>query len=54
MSGIYRRLNDRIEARPDLVRDRRLSLSGREKAAVAVRALAASALPRGSTAGGWP
>jgi phytoene synthase len=42
MSGIYRSLNDRIEAHPDLVRDRRLSLSGREKAAVAVRALAGS------------
>ena len=57
LSGIYRRLNDRIEGRPELVRDRRLSLSGREKAAVAVRALAASALagmalPRRSTVGG--
>jgi 15-cis-phytoene synthase len=39
MSGIYRRLLDRIEAQPALVRDRRLSLSGWEKAAVAARAL---------------
>jgi 15-cis-phytoene synthase len=40
MSGIYRRLLDRIEAQPALVRDRRLSLSGWEKATVAARALA--------------
>jgi 15-cis-phytoene synthase len=43
MSGIYRRLLDRIEAEPSLVRDRRLSLSGWEKAAVAARALAGRA-----------
>ena len=39
MSGIYRRLLDRIEAQPELVLTRRLSLSGWEKAAVAARAL---------------
>lgn len=39
MSGIYRRLLDRIAADPALVRDRRLSLSGWQKAAVAARAL---------------
>jgi len=54
MSGIYRSLNDRIEAHPELVRDRRLSLSGREKAAVAVRALAGSAFHRRPTGGVRP
>ncbi|MEU4667874.1 presqualene diphosphate synthase HpnD [Amycolatopsis sp. NPDC023774] len=39
MSGIYRTLLDRIDQQPSLVFDRRLSLSGREKAVVAVRAL---------------
>jgi phytoene synthase len=39
MSGIYRRLTDRIAADPSAIRDRRLSLSGREKATVAARAL---------------
>jgi phytoene synthase len=39
MSGIYRRLTDRIAADPAAIRDRRLSLSGREKATVAARAL---------------
>jgi phytoene synthase len=39
MSGIYRRLLDRIDDEPGLVFDRRLSLSGREKAAVALRSL---------------
>jgi 15-cis-phytoene synthase len=39
MSGIYRCLLERIAARPELVYDRRLSLSGREKAVVAARAL---------------
>ena len=39
MAGIYHRLLDRIEQRPQDVYDRRLSLSGREKAGVAVRAL---------------
>jgi 15-cis-phytoene synthase len=43
MAGIYRHLLERIAATPSLVRDRRLSLSGREKAAVAVRALAGRA-----------
>jgi 15-cis-phytoene synthase len=40
MAGIYRRLLDRIAAQPSLVRDRRLSLSGWQKAGVAARALA--------------
>ncbi|WP_020658529.1 presqualene diphosphate synthase HpnD [Amycolatopsis benzoatilytica] len=39
MSGIYRTLLDRIDEQPSRVFDRRLSLSGREKAVVAVRAL---------------
>ena len=41
MAGIYRRLLGRIADRPGLVLHRRLSLSGLEKAGVAVRALAA-------------
>ena len=40
MSGIYRRLLDRIEADPLAVTAGRVSLSGREKAVVAARALA--------------
>ena len=40
MSGIYRVLLDRIDAEPALVFDRRLSLSGWQKTAVAARALA--------------
>ncbi len=40
MSGIYRRLLDQIATNPRLVYDRRLSLSGWQKASVAVRALA--------------
>jgi 15-cis-phytoene synthase len=40
MAGIYRRLLDRIAADPSTVFDRRLSLSGRQKTAVAMRALA--------------
>jgi len=39
MSGIYRRLLERIEAQPALVYDRRLALSGWQKAGVAARAL---------------
>jgi phytoene synthase len=39
MSGIYRRLLERIAADPRLVFQRRLSLSGWEKATVAARAL---------------
>ncbi len=39
MAGIYSRLLDRIAAEPQLVHTRRLSLSGREKASVALRAL---------------
>jgi phytoene synthase len=40
MAGIYRRLLDDISREPTLVLDRRLSLSGWQKSAVAVRALA--------------
>ena len=40
MAGIYRRLLDRIAAEPTAVLRGRVSLSGREKAAVAVKALA--------------
>ncbi len=39
MSGIYLRLLDRIAEQPSLVFDRRLSLSGWQKAEVAMRAL---------------
>ena len=39
MAGIYRELSERIGADPTRVYDRRLSLSGRQKAVVAVRAL---------------
>jgi 15-cis-phytoene synthase len=39
MAGIYRQLLGRIEAEPSLVFTRRLSLSGREKAGVALRSL---------------
>ena len=40
MAGIYRRLLDRITAEPAAVLRGRVSLSGREKAVVAVKALA--------------
>jgi phytoene synthase len=40
MSGIYRRLTERIAADPSAVLGARLSLSGREKVTVAARALA--------------
>ena len=39
MSGIYRRLLERIAETPSAVFDKRMSLSGREKVGVAVRAL---------------
>jgi 15-cis-phytoene synthase len=39
MSGIYRQLLNRIETQPSLVFTQRLSLSGAEKAGVAVRSL---------------
>jgi len=39
MSGIYRRLLDRISDDPSLIRDRRLSLSGWAKTGVAIGAL---------------
>ncbi|GIF73870.1 presqualene diphosphate synthase HpnD [Asanoa siamensis] len=40
MSGIYRRLLEQIATNPRLVYDRRLSLTGWQKATVAVRAMA--------------
>ena len=40
MAGIYRRLLDRISAEPAAVLRGRVSLSGREKAVVAAKALA--------------
>jgi 15-cis-phytoene synthase len=43
MSGIYRRLTEQIAADPAGMRTRRMALSGREKATVAVRALAGRA-----------
>jgi phytoene synthase len=39
MAGIYRRLLDRIADDPTIVFDKRISLSGRQKSAVAARAL---------------
>ncbi len=58
MSGIYLLLLDRIAAQPSLVFDRRLSLSGWQKAEVAVRALVGSATaglpPSESSASGLP
>ena len=44
MAGIYYRLLENIAASPAAVLTRRVSLSGREKAAVAVRSLAAAAV----------
>jgi 15-cis-phytoene synthase len=44
MSGIYRRLLDRISDDPTAVYAQRLSLSGRQKAGVAVRALVGSSM----------
>jgi phytoene synthase len=43
MAGIYRQLLDRIDAEPSRVFTRRLSLTGREKAGVALRSLAGRA-----------
>lgn len=43
MAGIYRHLLRRIADEPTLILDRRLALSGRQKATVAVRALARGA-----------
>jgi phytoene synthase len=43
MSGIYRQLLNRIDAEPSLVFTQRLSLSGREKAGVALKSLAGRA-----------
>ena len=53
MSGIYVRLLDRIVAQPSLVFDRRLSLSGWQKAEVAVWALVGSSAV-GSAPSGVP
>jgi phytoene synthase len=53
MSGIYLRLLDRIAAQPSLVFDRRLSLSGWQKAEVAMRALVGSSQV-GSPSSGIP
>jgi 15-cis-phytoene synthase len=53
MSGIYLRLLDRIAAQPSLVFDRRLSLSGWQKAEVAMRALVGSS-QMGSPSSGIP
>jgi phytoene synthase len=53
MSGIYVRLLDRIVAQPSLVFDRRLSLSGWQKAEVAMWALVGSS-PVGSSPTGVP
>jgi phytoene synthase len=39
MAGIYRHLLDRISAQPTVVYDRRLALTGWQKAGVATRAL---------------
>jgi phytoene synthase len=44
MAGIYSRLLAQIEAAPQLVYDRRLSLTGRQKAEVAMRALMGAAV----------
>ena len=44
MSGIYQQLLARIKASPAIVYDRRLSLSGVQKARVAAAALARAAL----------
>ncbi|MGH3768035.1 MAG: presqualene diphosphate synthase HpnD [Pseudonocardiaceae bacterium] len=48
MSGIYLRLLDRIAEQPSLVFDRRLSLSGWQKAEVAMWALVGSSQPGSS------
>jgi phytoene synthase len=48
MSGIYRRLLDRIAEQPALIRDRRLSLSAWAKTGVAVRAVTGRALTGGA------
>lgn len=45
MSGIYLRLLDRIDEQPSLVFDRRLALSGWQKAEVAMRALVGTSAP---------
>ncbi len=53
MAGIYRKLLDRIAAEPAAVLHGRLSLTPREKAMVAVRALARPMLT-GRACGGRP
>ena len=49
MAGIYRHLNHRIATDPVQVYDKRLRLSGAEKARVAIGALGRSALGRGAS-----
>jgi len=44
MAGIYRRLLDRIDERPDLALEQRMSLPGREKVVVAVSSLGRAAI----------
>lgn len=43
MAGIYRELLERIAAQPSVILDRRMSLSGRQKAMVAIRSLVRAA-----------
>ena len=52
MAGIYHRLLERIAATPGAVRERRMSLSPREKALVAARSLVVALRPRGAGAAG--
>jgi 15-cis-phytoene synthase len=53
MSGIYLRLLDRIAEQPSLVFDRRLSLSGWQKAEVAMRALVGTSASGSASGSAW-
>jgi 15-cis-phytoene synthase len=53
MSGIYLRLLDRIDEQPSLVFDRRLSLSGWQKAEVAMRALVGTSASGSASGPAW-
>ena len=53
MSGIYLRLLDRIDEQPSLVFDRRLSLSGWQKAEVAMRALVGTSASGSASGSAW-
>ncbi len=53
MAGIYLRLLDRIDEQPSLVFDRRLSLSGWQKAEVAMRALVGNATLGPASGSAW-